>query len=176
MILDDDVDNLLLLHLVDKFEKGPKRKRCGSMVDRPCIPHDRVLGDKMPMKDYFTKVSTYSAHLFHRLYRMRSSLFVRIVEACEQNCHFFTRRRNDAILVGFSAYQKISTVMRVITYGVSADYADEYLRIGEDTPIKCIQVFSKTMTRFFWLMSSKRGRHKEAHGDEQRKGMTEHAR
>jgi hypothetical protein len=27
MILDDDVDNLVLLHLVNKFEKGPKKKR-----------------------------------------------------------------------------------------------------------------------------------------------------
>ena len=60
---------------------------------------------------------------------MRRSLFVKIVETCEAKCRYFTRRRNATGLMGFSAYQKISAAMRVIAYGVPADYADEYLRI-----------------------------------------------
>ena len=39
--------------------------------------------------------------------------------------------------------------MRVIAYGVPAHYADEYLRIGEDTTIKCVNVFAKTVIRVF---------------------------
>ena len=70
-------------------------------------------------------------------------LFVKIVEACEANCRYFTRWRNAAGLLGFSAYQKISATMRVIAYGIPADYADEYLRIGEDTTIDSVRRFPK---------------------------------
>jgi len=149
LILDDDDENLVVLHLVDKFEAGPPKKRRGSTVGRLCIPRNRALGDKMLMKDYFAEVPTYPAHLFRRRYRMRRSLFVRIVEACEQNCRFFTRRRNVAGLIGFSEYQKNSAAMRVIAYGVPADYADEYLRISKDTTIKSVRVFPKIIIRVF---------------------------
>ena len=80
---------------------------------------------------------------------MRRSLFVKIVEACEANCWYFTQRRNVAGLKGFSAYQKISSAMRVIAYGVPADYADEYLRIGEDSTIESMRRFAKVIVRVF---------------------------
>ena len=80
---------------------------------------------------------------------MCRSLFVRIIEACEQNCRFFNRRRNVVGLLGFRAYQKISAAMRVIAYGVLADYADEYFRIGEDATIKCVRVSAKTIIQVF---------------------------
>ena len=39
--------------------------------------------------------------------------------------------------------------MRVIAYGVPADYADEYLRIGEDTTIESVRRFAKVIIRVF---------------------------
>ena len=80
---------------------------------------------------------------------MRRSPFVKLVQACEANCRYFTQRRNVAGLKGFSAYQKISAAMRVIAYGVPADYADEYLRIGEDTTIESVRRFAKVIIRVF---------------------------
>ena len=80
---------------------------------------------------------------------MRRSLFVKLVEACEANCWYFTQRRNAMDLKGFSAYQKISAAMRVIAYGIPADYADEYLRIGEDTTIESVRRFAKVIIRVF---------------------------
>ena len=80
---------------------------------------------------------------------MCRSLFVKIVEACEANCRYFTQRRNVEGLKGFSAYQKISAVMLVIAYGVPADYADEYLRIGEDSTIESVRRFAKVIIRVF---------------------------
>uniref|UniRef100_A0A453G4W6 Uncharacterized protein n=1 Tax=Aegilops tauschii subsp. strangulata TaxID=200361 RepID=A0A453G4W6_AEGTS len=68
----------------------------------------------MLMQDYFTENPTYRPHLFRRRYRMRRSLFVKIVQACEADCRYFTQTRNAAGLKGFSAYQKISAAMRVI--------------------------------------------------------------
>ena len=80
---------------------------------------------------------------------MRRSLFVKIVEAYEANCRYFTRQRNAAGLLGFSTYQKISAAMRVIAYGIPDDYADGYLRTGEDTTIKSVHHFTKVMIRVF---------------------------
>jgi hypothetical protein len=39
--------------------------------------------------------------------------------------------------------------MRVIAYGIPADYADEYLCIGEDTTTKSVSMFAKVMIRVF---------------------------
>ena len=80
---------------------------------------------------------------------MRRSLFVKIVQACEANCRYFTQRRNAAGLKGFSAYQKISAAMRVIAYGVPVDYANEYLRIGEDSTIESVRRFAKVIIYVF---------------------------
>jgi hypothetical protein len=74
---------------------------------------------------------------------MRRELFVKIVEACEVNCLHFTRQRNRACALEFSQYQKISAAMRVIAYGIPADYTDEYLRIGEDTTIKTVHCLQR---------------------------------
>ena len=80
---------------------------------------------------------------------MRCSLFVKIVQACEENCRYFTCRRNAAGLLGFSVYQKISVAMRVIAFDIPADYADGYLRIGEDTTIESVRMFAKTIICIF---------------------------
>jgi hypothetical protein len=39
--------------------------------------------------------------------------------------------------------------MRIIAYGIIVDYTDEYLPIGEDTSIKFVCLFAKTMIRVF---------------------------
>ena len=123
MLFDDDAEHLLLLHLIDKFEDENK-KSPKSTVSHLCIPQNQALGHNMLMKYYFDEVPTYLAHLFHRRYPMCRPLFICIVEACERSCHFVTRRRNATGLLGFSAYQNISTTMRVIAYGIQADYTD----------------------------------------------------
>ena len=134
---------------IKEFEDRYARWRQGSKVGRLCIPRNRFYGNELLMRDYFADIPTYPAHIFQRRYRMRRSLFVKIVEACEANCRYFTRRRNAAGLMGFSSYQKISAAMRVIAYGVPADYTDEYLRIGEDTTIEYVRLFAKTIIKIY---------------------------
>ena len=100
----------------------------------------------MLVKDHFTEVSTYLPHLFRRRYRMRQDLFVRIVEGCEQ-----------------------MEAMRVIAQGIPADYTDKYLRIGEDTMLKCVCVFAKVIIRVFgpkYLHAPNEEDTKDVDGDE----------
>ena len=91
---------------VKEFEDRYAKQRQGSKVGRLCIPRNRFYGNQLLMRDYFAEIPTYQAHIFRRRYCMRRSLFVKIVEACATNCRYFTRRRNAAGLLGFSAYQK----------------------------------------------------------------------
>ncbi|XP_071683363.1 uncharacterized protein [Lolium perenne] len=114
-----------------------------------CIPQNRALGYTLLMRDYFAEVPTYPPHHFHRRYRMRRSLFNKIVAMCEDNTRYFKRKRNAAGLMGFSVHQKISAVMHIFAYGIPADYADEYLRIGEDKTLESVRRFCKVMMRVY---------------------------
>jgi hypothetical protein len=148
-MLDDDLEQMVVILVVNEFKESCTKKRRGSIVGRLCIPRNRKRGHNMLMADYFAQVPTYPAQLFRRRYQMRRDLFVKIVEACEANSQYFTHRRNAVGTVGFSAYQKISAAMRVIAYGIPADYADEYLRIGEDTVMESVRRFAKVMIKVF---------------------------
>jgi hypothetical protein len=73
-----------------------------------CIPRNRALGHNLLMRDYFAEVTTYPPHLFRRWYRMRQSLFNKIIDMCEDNTRYFKRKRNVAGLMGFRAHKNIS--------------------------------------------------------------------
>jgi L-lysine 2,3-aminomutase len=126
-------------------------RRRGSVTRRITVPRNHDDVHEALMQDYFAEVSTYPPSIFRRMYRMRQELFVKIVQACEANCRYFTRRRNSAGTLGFSLYQKISAAMRVIAYGIPADYTYEYPCIGEDTTILSMRLFAKTIIRVFGL-------------------------
>jgi hypothetical protein len=49
---------------------------------RTYIQRNRALGHATLMQDYFAEVPTYPPNLFCRRYRMRRSLFVKIVGRC----------------------------------------------------------------------------------------------
>jgi hypothetical protein len=148
-LLDDDMEDTVVLVAVKELADRQKKVRGGSKVGRLCIPRNRKLGNDLLMRDYFAEVPTYPPHLFRRRYRMRRSLFNKIVRTCETNTRYFKRKRNAAGLLGFSAHQKISAVMRILAYGIPADYADEYLRIGEDTSMESVRRFCKVMIRMY---------------------------
>ena len=112
---DSDVETLLANYrqqtlvmalAVKEHEDENQKRRQGSTVGRLCIPRNRHLGNEMLMQDYFADNPTYPPHLFRRRYRMRRFLFVKLVQACEANCRYFTQRKNVAGLKVFSAYQK----------------------------------------------------------------------
>jgi hypothetical protein len=125
------------------------KQRHGSVPGRVGIPGTAPSATPLWMQDYFVEVPTYPTSLFCRRYRMRRELFVKIVEACEANCRYFTRQRNRVGALEFSPYQKISTAMWVIVCGIPVNYTDEYLHNCEDTTIKSVRLFAKTIICVF---------------------------
>ncbi|XP_051220944.1 uncharacterized protein [Lolium perenne] len=151
LLQDDDLEATMLLLAVKDLEDRAKllNRRRGFVFGRNHIQRNRLLGHEQLMEDYFAEVPTYPAHLFRRRYRMRRSLFVRIVKDCELHSNYFKQRRNAAGVMGFSAFQKISAAMRVIAYGIPADYTDEYLRIGEDTTTESVRRFARMIIKLY---------------------------
>ncbi|XP_051197020.1 uncharacterized protein [Lolium perenne] len=128
-----------LLIDVQEFEDSKK------LMDqrRVTIYRNHALGHEQLMHDYFAEVPTYPPRLFRRRYRMRRSLFVKIVNDFAVASDYFKHRRSAAGIMGFSGYQKISAAMLVLAYGIPADYTDEYLRIGQDTTTESVRRFAK---------------------------------
>jgi hypothetical protein len=151
LLHDDDLEATILLLSVKELEDHAKllNRRRASVIGWNHIHRNCLLGHEQLMDDYFAEVPTYPSHLFRRRYRMRRSLFITIVMACEANSNYFKQRRNDAGVMGFSPFQKISAAMRVIAYGIPADYTDEYLRIGEDTTTESMRRFARMIIKLF---------------------------
>jgi hypothetical protein len=87
-ILFDDVEQLMLMIAAKELQDNNKKKWPRSKFGRLCIPRNRAL---MLMQDYFSEVPTYPANFFRRRYRMRRSLFVKIVETCVEKTRYFKR-------------------------------------------------------------------------------------
>ncbi|KAE8772847.1 ATP-dependent zinc metalloprotease FTSH 5, mitochondrial [Hordeum vulgare] len=93
LLQDDDVEMMSLLVDVQAFEDRVKLldQRRGSKMGRLIIYRNRALGHEHLMRDYFAEVPTYPPRLFRRRYRMRRSLFVKIVIDCEAAFYYFKR-------------------------------------------------------------------------------------
>jgi hypothetical protein len=96
---DDDVEQTAVILAAKEILDVRPKKRKGSTMGRLCIPQNPALWYNLLMRDYFTEVPTYSLHLFRRRYRMRRSLFNKIVDACESNTRYFKRMRNATGLI-----------------------------------------------------------------------------
>ena len=70
---------------------------------------------------------------------MSHSLFLRIHSRVEATEPFFVQKRNAANTLRLSSLQKMTAAIRMLAYGVLADFMDEYLRIGEATTIKAFK-------------------------------------
>ena len=58
---------------------------------------------------------------------MKRSLFFRIQSKVKANDSYFVQERNNANKLGLSSLQKIIAALRMLAYGVSGDFMDEYV-------------------------------------------------
>ena len=113
------------------------------------IERDRLADHKRIYLDYFADTPVYPPNLFRRRFQMSRSLFLRIqskVETCEP---YFIQKKDNAQRLGLSSLQKITTAFRMLAYGVTADFMDEYVRIRESTTIKSLKKFVKAVVVIF---------------------------
>ncbi|XP_030969673.1 uncharacterized protein LOC115989949 [Quercus lobata] len=80
---------------------------------------------------------------------MSRSLFLRIQSAVETYEPYFIQKRDNTQRLGLSSLQKITAALRMLAYGVAADFMDEYVRIGESTAIESMKKFVQAVVDIF---------------------------
>ncbi|XP_042939463.1 uncharacterized protein LOC122274491 [Carya illinoinensis] len=109
----------------------------------------RRMGHERLFRDYFAENPVYPSNLFRRRFRMSRPLFLRILNEVESYDPYFIQRRDNAGRLGLSCMQKITTALRMLAYGVTRDFMDEYIRIGESTAMESLKKFSETVVTVF---------------------------
>lgn len=80
---------------------------------------------------------------------MSRNLFMCIHDGIISYDDYFIQKRNAAKIEGLSSLQKITAALRMLTYGVSGDMLDEYLRIAESTSIEAFKKFVEAVISIF---------------------------
>ncbi|KAJ0824976.1 putative harbinger transposase-derived protein [Helianthus annuus] len=116
---------------------------------RKFIRRDHIQGHECLYRDYFAENPVYSANLFRRRFRMSRPLFLRILSEVVANEPYFVQRRDNAGRLGLSSMQKIIASLRMLAYGVTTDFMDEYINIGESTAMESLKKFCETIVSIF---------------------------
>ncbi|XP_050286616.1 uncharacterized protein LOC126725756 isoform X1 [Quercus robur] len=132
LLLDDsDEDEIIEEVVMD----STSRKR------RSYIRRNHLAGHERLYLDYFADSPVYSEKVFRRRFRMSRTLFLNIISKVEAHDPYFVQKRNGGKKLGLSSFQKITAALRMLAYGVTGDFMDEYVRIGETTALQSLEKF-----------------------------------
>ena len=132
--------------------KPDQPKHGGSRPGRSAnLPRNFAAGFNRLYKDYFSEAPVYGDTLFRRRFRMHRPLFLRIVEDVKAHDSYFVQKKDALGRPGLHPIQKITSAIRMLAYGGSAEANDEYLRIGESTSHKSLTQFLMQSSKFMAL-------------------------
>jgi hypothetical protein len=80
---------------------------------------------------------------------MLKTLFLQIVYVVQSHDEYFHQKPNAAGVLGASPIQKVVGAFRMLAYGISADFLDDYVRMGEITIIESLKNFVKAVIDLF---------------------------
>ena len=103
-------------------------------------------------KYYFDRVNlTYPAKLFRRRFHMARHVFNCIRVGVMAHDDYFKCKRDALGKLGFSSYQKCTTAIQMLAYGVAGDLVDEYLRMGVSTCLEAMYKLYRAVIAVFGL-------------------------
>jgi hypothetical protein len=96
----------------------------------------RCLGSKSWPRDAIQRLlppHKGNLHAGYRQFRMSRPLFVRLMEGVKIYDNYFVCKEDAIGKVRLSSYQKCTTTIRIIAYGVVGDLVHEYVRMRESS-------------------------------------------
>ncbi|XP_035541500.1 uncharacterized protein LOC118344576 [Juglans regia] len=121
----------------------------GNRQCRKFIRRDRIQGHEHQFCDYFAENPIYPSNIFRMRFQMNHLLFLRILNKVESYEPYFIQRRDNAERLSLSSMQKIIITLRMLAYGVTGDFMDEYIRIDESTAMESLKKFSEIIVSVF---------------------------
>ncbi|GLT53669.1 hypothetical protein SLA2020_269260 [Shorea laevis] len=149
LLIDSDSDEELEIVAKLAMEEESSTSHGRSKKRRTFIRRDRLQAGLDLFRDYFAEPPIYPHKYFRRRFRMNRVLFHRIQYAVEAYDSYFVQKRYGSKRLGFSSLQKITAALRMLAYGVTADFMDEYLKIGEATVIESLKRFVQAVISIF---------------------------
>ncbi|OEL15091.1 hypothetical protein BAE44_0023890 [Dichanthelium oligosanthes] len=144
--LDDDA--AVAQRMAEEAEARQRRRR-GSVPGHIVIDRDHGTGHVRIIADYFNDNPVYTYYHFRRRYRMRRSLFLRIMAAVTQRDEWFLCRPDATGKMGLSSLQKCIAPLRIMAYGLPADVVDDYVRISESMATEALNMFCAAVVDVF---------------------------
>ncbi|KAK9279798.1 hypothetical protein L1049_013480 [Liquidambar formosana] len=144
---DDEFEIMAIVALQEELLNAERvsRRHRGSIQGHATKHQNQIKRHNRLYKDYFAENPVYSPIDFLRSFRMRRSLFLRIIEFVEAHDPYFVQKRNAVRVLGLSSLQKVTAAMRMLAYGLAADAVDDYVRISESTAIVSLKRFVKAV-------------------------------
>jgi hypothetical protein len=105
------------------------------------LDRKRERGHDMLFNDYFYRKALFTPAMFRRCFRMSIPLFTRIMDGVKVYDNYFYAKVDAIGKVGLSSYQKCTTAIRMLAYGVAGDFVDEYTRMSESTCLEAMYRF-----------------------------------
>ncbi|KAE9191443.1 hypothetical protein PF005_g18844 [Phytophthora fragariae] len=139
-LFDDEESDVLTVLAAYAAVVQPSPPTRGSSTGRSAnVDREAEEGHRRLVQDYFAENAIYNAQTFRRRFRMRRTLYLRVVDAVERHDRYFQQRRDATGKLGLSALQKCTAAIRQLAYGMPADAVGEYVRIAETTAIKSLK-------------------------------------
>ncbi|KAK9996683.1 hypothetical protein SO802_021369 [Lithocarpus litseifolius] len=128
LIFDDSDENEIMnRHL----KSSTSQHKC-----RRYIRRNHLASNERLYLDYFAESPVYPPNIFRRRFRMSRSLFLHIQSKVEAHETYFIQKRDNAQRLGLSSLQKMTATVKMLAYGVTTDFMDEYVRIGESLQLR----------------------------------------
>ncbi|KAE8905145.1 hypothetical protein PF005_g11954 [Phytophthora fragariae] len=93
------------------------------------------------LEQYFGPDPVYNERDFLNRFRMRQSLFQRVLEGVVETDSYFELRADATGKMGISSLLKVTAALRQLAYASAADSIDENLELSDITAILCLKRF-----------------------------------
>jgi hypothetical protein len=146
----DDDDFFVVAAVLEGLKRKKRQKKFhGPLPGHHNVPRDILGGNDRIHIDYFSDRHVYNEKYFRRRFRMLKALFLRIVAAIESLDDYFRQKPDARGVLGASPIQKAVGAFRMLAYGVSADFLNDYISLGESTIIESLKHFVKVVVDIF---------------------------